>query len=57
MDNSYERLLKDELKRLVKSRVSVTTNSSNYLINIRGKEIAIPRISTNTVRKNNIISR
>lgn len=57
MDNSYERLLKDELKRLVKSRVSVTTNSSNYLINIRGKEITIPRISTNVVRKNNIISR
>ena len=57
MDNTYEKLLEDELKRLVKSKITVSKDSSNYLIKINGTQIEIPFISNRLVRKNNITSR
>lgn len=54
---NYEELLKEELKRLVKSKVNVTKEDSNYLIKIQNNQIEIPIISNRVVRKNNITSR
>lgn len=54
---NYEELLKEELKRLVKSKISVTKEQQNYLINIENATIEIPTITNRTVRKNSITSR
>jgi hypothetical protein len=55
--NNYMKLLEDELKRLVKNKVTVNVVNSNYIINVRGKQIEIPLTNTTTVRKNSIKSK
>jgi hypothetical protein len=57
MSINYEEKLKDELKKLVQSKVTVTKDLNNYLINISGNQIEIPLISNRVVRKNSITSR
>lgn len=52
--NEYMKLLQNELKRLVSKRVTVNIVDTNYIINIRGKQITVPLINNTTVRKNSI---
>lgn len=55
--NDYMKLLEDELKRLVKNKVKVSVVDSNYVIDVRGKQITVPLTNTTTVRKNSIKSK
>jgi len=55
--NDYMKLLQNELKRLVKNKITVNVVDSNYVIDIRGKQIEIPLTNTTTVRKNSIKSK
>lgn len=48
--------LKDELKKLVANKVTVTSDDTNWIINIKGTSIEVPKIS-NTVIRNNSVSR
>ena len=55
--NDYMKLLEDELKKLVKNKVKVNVVNSNYVIDVRGKQITVPLTNTTTVRKNIINSK
>jgi hypothetical protein len=55
--NDYMKLLEDELRRLVKNKVTVNVVNSNYVIDVRGKQITVPLTNTTTVRKNIINSK
>lgn len=41
--------LKDELKKLVQRKVTVTEVEKNYVVNIKGTQIKVPKINSNVV--------
>lgn len=53
----YLEKLKDELKKLVANKVTVTSEEANWIINIKGTPIEVPKISNTVVRKNNVTKR
>ena len=52
-----DKLIRDELKKLVQNKITITTDDSNYLININNVSLSVPIISSQQVRKNNITNR
>lgn len=46
--------LKDELKKLVQRKVTVTEVEKNYVVNIKGTQIKVPKINSNVVSSNKL---
>lgn len=46
--------LKDELKKLVQRKVTVTEVEENYVVNIKGTQIKVPKINSNVVSSNKL---
>lgn len=46
--------LKDELKKLVQRKVTVTEVEKNYVVNIKGTQIKVPKINSNVVNSNKL---
>lgn len=49
--------LKDELKKLVQRKVTVTEVEKNYVVNIKGTEIKVPKINSNVVSSDKLNSK
>lgn len=46
--------LKDELKKLVQRKVTVTEVEKNYVVNIKGTQIKVPKINSSVVSSNKL---
>lgn len=49
--------LKDELKKLVQRKVTVTEVEKNYVVNIKGTQIKVPKINSNVVSSSKLNSK
>jgi hypothetical protein len=49
--------LKDELKKLLQRKVTVTEVEKNYVVNIKGTQIKVPKINNNVVSSNKLNSK
>jgi|SanBayMetagenome_1026888.scaffolds.fasta_scaffold07620_2 hypothetical protein len=49
--------LKDELKKLLQRKVTVTEVEKNYVVDIKGTQIKVPKINNNVVSSNKLNSK